>query len=768
MKKDIIGIDLGREYSSFVHFSIEKNNGRVIKSPIRSLMKGVAHSDDERGIRSVFRYDSSYKSSDPKMGERMVEDFLMDPNDKKNEGKQIVTWYIGEEAFAWCEDQKLTGNDEVGNPRAVKVVLNDRIRDDSISAYDEYYDEETTSKLEITNSNVETSLFFAEIFFQIFRANQEIELSNAKDVEFVIGSPPGCGRAYAEELKRCVKNGFLLARKKYNKLENDDVSLKSACYPEPVLAGYAWFQNNDSADGLLEGESALVVDIGGGTADFAYVERVNGKIRAMKYAIDDSGERRLIQCRGTELGSHAGERFDDALADDIRQHAKDKVGRDFIADNARDVKEILHSGSTWWKAVERSESGVENSILVYRGKAPSSKDDSKIPPLDFDELIKGYPKSKSHLAKEFYELADVVEKYCGSFNVPTCSKVLFVGGSSKIDSLKDIIASRLDKCARERGNQPLERCDLNKLSEEQTDMFVSGLELNPFTAVAIGACLAYEARESLVVAPSLRMYIYNDGDRYEAHCLINNLSECMGPLVITSDEIEEYISDSILRVNFMEDGALVYKDGNKEVNAFDDETVSLFNLEIPNAEQRSRGVTFVDANGRELYDSGKPWPINQAKDGDYHEIKEEISINIRSASKADLIILPSKHGRDINRTYVYYLQKIKVRGKNDGEEIPLTVYDSLRNQEYSFKIESYDENGQPLALSKDEKAFNEKAKFHKSNASHTYYYVATKIGANNCKKVILDKILSGELVLNDADKEEFLKILNGNWKKEDK
>lgn len=762
MKKDIIGIDLGREYSSFVHFSIEKNNGRVIKSPIRSLMKGVAHSDDERGIRSVFRYDSSYKSSDPKMGERMVEDFLMDPNDEKNKGKQIVTWYIGEEAFAWCEEQKLTGN-EVGNPRAVKVVLNDRIRDDSISAYDEYYDEETTSKLEITNSNVETSLFFAEIFFQIFRANQEIELSNAKDVEFVIGSPPGCGRAYAEELKKCVKNGFLLAHKKYNTSSSDNISLKSACYPEPVLAGYAWFQNNDSADGLLEGESALVVDIGGGTADFAYVERVNGKIRAMKYAIDDSGERRLIQCRGTELGSHAGERFDQALADDIGQHAKDKVGRDFIADNARDVKEKLHSGSPYWKAVERSESGVENSFRVYRGKAPSSKDDSKIPPLDFDELIKGYPKSKSQLASEFHALADIVEKYCGSFNVPTCSKVLFVGGSSKIDSLKDIIARRLDKCARERGNQPLERCDLNKLSEEQTDMFVSGLELNPFTAVAIGACLAYEARESLVVASPLRMYIKNKGKKYEAHCLINNLSECMGPVVITSKEISQYISNSTLRVHFVEDGALVDKNG---VSVFDDNTVSLFDLTEPNAEQRARGVTFVDANGNELYETGKVWPRNQAKSDDYHSVKDEIAITLGSDSEADLIILPSKHGKDINRTYVYFLQMIKTVTDDDGEELPISVHDALRDTEFSFKIEPYSVDGKPRALSADEKAFNERAKFHKS-LSDTAYFIGTKIGANDLKnrKFKLDKYLSNERVLNDGDLEEFLKIFNDNWEK---
>ncbi len=761
MKKDIIGIDLGREYSSFVHFSMEKKNGSVIKSPIRSLMNNVASSDDERGIRSFFRYDSSYKSNDPEMGKQMVEDFLMDPNKKENEGKKAVTWYIGEDAFGWCEKQKANGNSKVGDPRAVKVVLNDRIREDSTGAYDEYYDEEVASKLEITNSNAETSLFFAEIFFQIFKANQEIELSNARDVDFVIGSPPGCGRAYAEELKRCVKNGFLLARKKYNKSNDDNVNLKSACYPEPVLAGYAWFQNNDSTEGLLEGESALVVDIGGGTADFAYVERTNGKIRAMKYVTDDSGERKPIQCRGTELGSHAGESFDRALTDDLTQHAKKHAGCDFFANNARDVKEKLHSGSSCWKAIERLEPTGEESVWVYRGKAPSTKDDSKIPPLDFDKLIKD---PKSQLAGEFYEIADIVEKYCGRFNVPTCSKVLFVGGSSKIDSLKDIITRRLDKCARELGNQPLERCDLNKLSEAQTDMLAKGLELNPFTAVAIGACLAYEARESLVVASPLRIYIKNKGNKYEAHCLINNLSECMGPVVITSKEISQYISNYTLRAHFAEDGALVDKNG---VSVFDDNTVSLFDLTEPNAEQKARGVTFVDADGKELYETGKVWPRNQAKSDDYHTIKDEIKITLGSESEADLIIVPSKHGKDINRTYVYFLQKIKnVVPGDDGEELPVSVYDALRDTEYSFRIEPYTIDGGARALSADEIAFNERAKFHKS-LSDTAYFIGTKIGANDLKnrKFKLDKYLSNERVLDDGDLEEFLKIFNDNWKK---
>ncbi len=749
MRKDVVGVDLGQGNTAIVGFSIEEKNGKITKSPIRSLMKNVAYSDD-RGIKSYFQYYGEYNSEDLNMGKQMVEDFLTSK----------TQWYIGEEAFAEYERRIGQGEEGAEEPRAVKCNFNRRVQDESMSAFDTFVDESETHRIDITNNNAETSLYFAELFYQVFKSNGELAFTT--DVEFVVGSPPGCGKAYAEELKKCVKNGFAIAVQKYTK-KNSAIKMRSACYPEPLLAGYAWFQNNNNGDGLTEGESALVIDIGAGTADFAYVERVDGKIRAMKYANDQNGERKLIQCSGTELGMHAGDSFDDALGNDLCEYAKGFVGRPFSVENATDVKEKLHDDEhSVWPAIEKIEPNIENKFHVFRKTPPISKNDSEIPPVDFDELVK---KVGGNLYKEFYAVAETVEKYCGQFNVPNCSKILFVGGSSKIDSLKEIVTRRLDKCARNLGNGSLKRCDLKKLSQTQMDILDKNLELTPFTAVAIGACLVYDTETPLVVAPPLRMYVYNDGDKYEAHCLINNFSECMGPLVITSAEMEEYISDSILRVHFMEDGELVYKDGR---SAFDDETVSLFDLEVPNAEQRARGVTFVDAKGNELYDTGKPWPRKQAQGGDYHEIKEEISINIRNASKADLIILPSKHGKDINRTYVYYLQKIKVVTKNDGEETPLSVYDALRDQEFSFKIESYDENGQPLSLSEDEKAFNEKAKFHKSKASHTYYYVATKIGANDCKKVILDKILSGEVVLNDGDKEEFLKILNGNWKKEDK
>ena len=772
-RKYVVGIDFGMSYSYIVYFLITEENGKITKSPIKSLIKGVANST-EKGLASCYyikgkEYD--FKNGDP--AEEMIQDFLNDS----------VEWCVGQDAEARFDNHvspaKSRHNESVASGGKIDY-------DSDPDPFRSFEDEGSAlGKIDVDEKNVEISLFFATIFYKAFSTKEHNDLLTAEDVDFIIGSPPGCGKAYAEELKKCVKNGYCIAREKMKRETKTDVvissrvRLTSACYSEPILAGISVFQNNENKAGLLEGESALVVDIGAGTADFAYVERVNGKIRAKKYTVDKDGNKLLIQSRGSLLGCHAGKKIDEVLSIDIMEHANryarplNPSHKIFVkATGARTVKEKLHEDGANAKSQNISlvQIGCKSALLnkntgaqlnkttffAFRGAHPANS--SEIEPLDFDKLAKD---SNSKIYAEFSAIANLTKKHWEEYPVSNCAKIVFVGGSSRIDSLKDIITERI-------GEPSLKRCEISKLFETQKDILSPELQLNLSSAVAIGACLAYEARESLVVAPSLRMYIYNDGDRYEAHCLINNLSECMGPLVITSDEIEEYISDSILRVNFMEDGALVYKDGNKEVNAFDDETVSLFNLEIPNAEQRSRGVTFVDANGRELYDSGKPWPINQAKDGDYHEIKEEISINIRSASKADLIILPSKHGRDINRTYVYYLQKIKVRGKNDGEEIPLTVYDSLRNQEYSFKIESYDENGQPLALSKDEKAFNEKAKFHKSNASHTYYYVATKIGANNCKKVILDKILSGELVLNDADKEEFLKILNGNWKKEDK
>ena len=261
MRKDVIGVDLGQGNTAIVGFSIEEKNGKTIKSPIRSLMKNVAHSDD-RGIKSYFQYYGEYKSDDPDTGKKMVEDFLTSK----------TQWYIGEEAFAEYE-RRLSRGEAAEEPRAVKCNFNKRVQDENSSAFDTFVDESEMHRIDITSNNVETSLYFAELFSQVFK--NDGELAFTKDVEFVVGSPPGCGKAYAESLKKCVKNGFAIAVQKYTK-KNDAIKMRSACYPEPLLAGYAWFQNNNNKDGLTEGESALVIDIGAGTADFAYVERIDG------------------------------------------------------------------------------------------------------------------------------------------------------------------------------------------------------------------------------------------------------------------------------------------------------------------------------------------------------------------------------------------------------------------------------------------------------------------------------------------------------------
>lgn len=731
-KKYIIGIDFGTAYTYIVYFEETEDGGTVTRSPIR-LLSDVCNAS-EAGIRS-YAYEA-------------------------NDG----TFYVGQEA----EDQAKRYKDDASD---VKIVLevyakaHSSADDNEGGHYTEYVD---LPELDSTReSEWCTTKYFETIFIEALKAHQELAARDATEIEFIIGTPPGCGKTYASELKQCVKNGYRDAIIKYlesalseeekrsgKKITAEEIGLtvKSSCYPEPLLAGYAWLNKNNNAQGLRDNESCFVVDIGAGTADFAFLERMDGKIRARKNAIDKNGLETLITCGGTELGKHAGDVIDERFSTDLTEYIKKHgvSGGEVRRFSARAVKERLHKkGSKGSTLAEIHGENVtvngaaldEKNFCVYASTPNAGDENPKIPSVKFADILKDF----TALREEFNITAAQILKYFECYNVSNCNKILFVGGSSHLTALKETVTRTI---RRETGRD-LTRLNLDKLAESREEDLSGELKLNHSSAVAIGACLVY-GRPSLVNAAPLRIYIENSmddkGERTEVHSLIDRLGYCTGPVVMTKNEIKQDIGNS-LRAYFRETGDLVDESGN---SVFDDRTVSLLNLREPNPEQVSRGFDFVDEDGRLLRDTGKRWPE-----------RGTINISLRTGSDADLIILASKHGEDFNGSFVYYLQKIEKLTPSDGKEMELNVIDNLTKKTFDFKIRAQAGD----TLNSDEVDFNEKAKFHvRKDTRSYYYYIVTRVGDKT--KIALDEALANPSLVTDPDMQQYIKIFNGNWNDE--
>lgn len=603
----------------------------------------------------------------------------------------------------------------------------------------EYIDAEYEELREIMSedSHLETTKYFELIFSEMLKVEAKY-LNDVESVEFIIGTPPGYGKAYAEELKKCVKNGFLLARKKYNG-ESDSVKLKSACYPEPVLAGYAWLDKNKTEKGLKNNEDCLVVDIGAGTVDFAFLTRVNNVINAKKFDDGKDGHEKRLCCSGTnENEPIAGDDQDEAICKDY----SDLFGIDLDENTACKIKEGLHrprrenekeEDYLSWKDGKNRFFDI-NGVCSYIGKNPSknsvalSHNGNNI--IDFERVQTGVDADDGTELNNIYQrVAEVIERYLSQYVISKNKKILFIGGSSNVDKLKEIVCDRLAF------NYKFKRCDTTALVSAQSKEL--GIPLNHANAVAVGACLAHD-RDELIVTPSLRIYMRraDDDTSFEMHTLINDKGLCTGPILFTSEELKHF--GKTIEFFFREGGELKIANGGEKVAPLD--------VELTYKKLRS-GVEQTKIGNTEVVDDGERFPLNK-----FSEIKIEQNKGV------SLIVFASKHGLDMGKSFVYFIKKV---GKvSPSDKIDLEVLDSqftkATGEEKLFSLEIENPS------SEDERAFNS-ASFSVSETAEGYNIACYKVGIEG-KKILDDKLLG------DADPKiddyQYIKIFNKNWKED--
>lgn len=744
--KHIFGIDFGMAYTYIVYRTEKIVNGKKVMSKIKSLTS-VLGGTDNVGIPS----------------------YILTNND---ESKVLV----GKEA------EKMS---DVRERKKVKEYLNECVEQESDIGHYESFPEFSSNRIFKEDSHPLTSQYFKLLFFEIIKSNQELA-SAARDVEFIIGTPPGCGKAYADELKHCVKRGYRDAIIKYlesalseeekrsgKKITAEEIGLtvKSSCYPEPLLAGYAWLYQ-DNQKGLKEGDTCFVVDIGAGTADYAFIEKRGGELFAKK--TDDNGK--VIECDGTKLGDHAGDKINKCLKEDLKKFLDDNSvtgniterdacvtkekthGLKASSSHACEIKPYYRKGKNGEdQPLPITKNGEliaddEQHIWVSAGNDVSNQSNGDLH-ISFEEILT--TSNYSALKSEFEELSRLITDNFKRYSISSCKKILFVGGSSYLDELKTRVVRKISFVT----GIELERIELKDLALLQSENF-DGFQLNHASAVAIGACLSHSKQE-MVTTPSLRIYIEDidddeDNPRTEVHSLINTEGYCTGPVVITKSEIEQDIGAEMY-FYFREGGDLVYLDTNEPV--LTDKIPSAFELRDPDSdEEENQGVDFVTIDGRRVKDTGTRWPSGNQK----------AKISVYEKYNANLIIFASNHGKDMNRSFVYILQKLEPdfnkhrsmaqkRMKNG-----LQVYNVLKKEPFDFKIHDNSANGKGLTL--DEKAFNEKAAFFEKPPTNTYYFHAMQIGTDNFGT--LDSILANPDEIKGTDLYQYIKIFNGNWNDE--
>lgn len=686
-EKHIIGIDFGTAYTYIVACKEILENGVKKLTAFKRL---TPFGDYKTGTRSLLERNEAGELAVPK---------------EKKDGGQIKV-----------------------KDRLFKSVIG---KSDTKDDFAEYVDAdyEVSKDPEQVKSHPDTTTYFELLFSEILK-NEAKYLQDVESVEFIIGTPPGYKKAYAEELKRCVKNGFLRARKRYN---SASVKLKSACYPEPVLAGYAWLGKDKTESGLKNNEDCLVVDIGAGTVDFAFLTRTNNVINAKKFDDDGEGGKRIC-CSGTNENERiAGDDQDKAISKDYLE----KYGIEISENDACKIKEGLHRSKRENESDEqylvwkdgRNRISEEGGILSFIGKNPTlDKEPLKANEkdiIDFGELQTG----DTSLNSIYQRVAEVIDDYLSQYKILKGKKLLFIGGSSNVDKLKEIVCHKLDD------NYGFKHCDTIALASEQSKELE--IQLTHASAVAIGACLAHD-RDELIVTPPLRIYMKRSAiseDDFEMHTLINEKGVCTGPIAFTSEELKRF--GTTIEFFFREGGALKSLDGKSAVEE----------LDIELTYKKTRTGEKAKFGGKEVVDNGERFPLNE-----YNKVKIEQNKGV------SLIIFASKHGLDLGKSFVYFIKKVGDVGDCDALELEIldAQLTKLTGEETTLSLEIEDPS------TDDERQFNESS-FCINESVDGYNIACYKIGVAH-KRVLDEKLL--EEVDPDTDDYQYVRIFNKKWKQD--
>lgn len=645
-------------------------------------------------------------------------------------------------------------------PASIKTILMAQLvppteEEREENRYAEFADEEraTASEAKYTPTQSE---FFATMFFkEIFMDEALVELlGTAQNVRFIIGTPPGCGSEYAEELKKCVKNGFYIAFCRRNKSDQrmlNALRITSRCIPEPLLAGYAWF-SPDIEDSIDVGETAFVVDIGAGTVDWTFIERKNDKLLYAR-SKDDSPIPKFITSSGTEFGECAGNSYDTALARDLQELLTRHGIKNAIVHEqmARGIKELLFDPDTKrpdkhfvvaelkaekpskpiTQLIGRSEEKIQSPRFhVYRRpvdliyeededgfetarpitfeefknlsdlvSSPETRNKysvfldengallphciykpSPLSELDlfFDDIVDN-PNSK--LRAKFVSVAEQTCKYFTDFRFNTLPKLLFVGSSSHIEPLKELIVTHLQA---NNADDTFVRPSIKALSESIKSLL--GVTTNFFNAIAVGACISVlGGREKREVTPPLRMYVLckeTDGElrRVHMHAFVNSFGtgQTLSPYSYDSEDLQRHVlkrGDNRMYFFFMEGGNLTFADSGEMVTDADIDQADREKFFMNTA----TGELFYD--GRRVVDPGKRWP---SFDPGLPFMKNCFSVSLRTSyspeESSDVVIVASNHS---DNTIIYVLQAL---GKPFDEDEDLCLpFDGKTLSVYNYQ-----------------------------------------------------------------------------------
>ena len=438
-------------------------------------------------------------------------------------------------------------------PASTKTILVNHLNIDRIyngeKPYEEFYNQ---NEYEIEPSEFFTTMFFREFFLRAKNLpGVRACYTDVEQVDFVIGTPPGCGEKYAVELIKCVKNGFYLAIKAGDAKRAKALRMRGRTSPEPLLAGYAWFGAVENVKGALdEGETAFIVDIGAGTTDWTFVTRYQNKILPLTQ--DDNGK--PIESMGTNFGT-SGNAFDKAIKTDLDVFFKLRgVENGIILEQmARGIKEKLYDPgypehyfpaqidkadpskpivitangksrnltSFTFNVFKRpelkivGEDGEDRYITFdeYRDLENLAKKDARFkgflasgssmlaspdyyyepssnPELDlfFVDLISDESDPLNNLEKKFDNIAKKTLNYFNQYKFKTTPKILFVGNSSNLTALKEHITDKLEFGLETEFIHP----DILELGAKINSMLqLKGrYKINFSNAIAIGACLS--------------------------------------------------------------------------------------------------------------------------------------------------------------------------------------------------------------------------------------------------------------------------------------
>ncbi len=194
-----------------------------------------------------------------------------------------------------------------------------------------------------------------EFFKEIVQSNEDNPISvETKDIEAVVIGVPACEVLIKEqaETDSYVYRANLTEKvlpEICKALGLDPNRIKMSVWPEPILAGFAYRKL-----GAIEKEQdlgrTLVIDIGGGTSDFAIVENRNGKFSLFK------------QSRGGRLP--AGNTFNKNLREVIREQCKVQIDNDDVLEAAKEEL-FLSPYAPQFQPLETEETDYLENYLKY-------------------------------------------------------------------------------------------------------------------------------------------------------------------------------------------------------------------------------------------------------------------------------------------------------------------------------------------------------------------------------------------------------------------